>query len=245
MEEGRMNPEAILDRITSDEENVGKGKLKIFFGYAAGIGKTYTMLLAAHEEKNAGIDVVAYAQNLLFRRLGYAIDRAMITGTVAGNSIQGLDEVKTEYKDACRVKTAAPDTLTIEDLAKVAADMETVYQSGAKWVMARADFQKVFALKDGSGRQYLTRDVVNDVVTYRLFGLEVLINDAAKNIYLVNFAHAYAGMIKKDTELKTITSDRASALAGTVTLVLDTYIDAKIVQPKAIRYLAVTSSEQA
>ena len=59
MEEGRMNPEAILDRITSDEENVGKGKLKIFFGYAAGIGKTYTMLLAAHEEKNAGIDVVA------------------------------------------------------------------------------------------------------------------------------------------------------------------------------------------
>lgn len=59
MEEGRMNPEAILDRIVSDEENVGKGKLKIFFGYAAGIGKTYAMLLAAHEEKNAGIDIVA------------------------------------------------------------------------------------------------------------------------------------------------------------------------------------------
>ncbi|HAB59596.1 MAG TPA: histidine kinase [Lachnospiraceae bacterium] len=58
-EEVRMNPEAILDRIASDEENVGKGKLKIFFGYAAGIGKTYAMLLAAHEEKKAGIDVVA------------------------------------------------------------------------------------------------------------------------------------------------------------------------------------------
>lgn len=59
MEEGRMNPEAILDRIVSDEGNVGKGKLKIFFGYAAGIGKTYSMLLAAHEEKNAGIDIIA------------------------------------------------------------------------------------------------------------------------------------------------------------------------------------------
>lgn len=59
MEEGRMNPEAILDRIVSDEENVRKGKLKIFFGYAAGIGKTYAMLLAAHEEKSAGIDIVA------------------------------------------------------------------------------------------------------------------------------------------------------------------------------------------
>lgn len=59
MEEGRMNPEAILDRIASEEENVGKGKLKIFFGYAAGIGKTYAMLLAAHEEKNAGVDIIA------------------------------------------------------------------------------------------------------------------------------------------------------------------------------------------
>ena len=35
-----------------------KGKLKIFFGYAAGVGKTFSMLEAAHEMKNAGIDVV-------------------------------------------------------------------------------------------------------------------------------------------------------------------------------------------
>ncbi|WP_455718286.1 ATP-binding protein [Anaerosporobacter sp.] len=59
MEDGRIDPEAILDRIASDEENSNKGKLKIFFGYAAGIGKTYAMLLAAHEEKKAGVDVVA------------------------------------------------------------------------------------------------------------------------------------------------------------------------------------------
>ena len=37
----------------------------------------------------------------------------------------------------------------------------------------------------------------------------------------------------------TVSSDKASALAGTVTLVLDTYVDAKIVQPKAIRFLKV------
>jgi two-component system, OmpR family, sensor histidine kinase KdpD len=59
MEDGRINPEAILDRIAFDEGNSNKGKLKIFFGYAAGIGKTYAMLLAAHEEKKAGVDVVA------------------------------------------------------------------------------------------------------------------------------------------------------------------------------------------
>ncbi len=35
-----------------------KGKLKIFFGYSAGVGKTYAMLQAAQELKNAGVDVV-------------------------------------------------------------------------------------------------------------------------------------------------------------------------------------------
>ena len=35
------------------------GRLKIFFGYAAGVGKTYAMLEAAHRAKEAGVDVVA------------------------------------------------------------------------------------------------------------------------------------------------------------------------------------------
>ncbi|MGN0384538.1 MAG: ATP-binding protein [Lachnospiraceae bacterium] len=36
-----------------------RGHLKIFFGYAAGVGKTYAMLKAAHSSKRQGIDVVA------------------------------------------------------------------------------------------------------------------------------------------------------------------------------------------
>lgn len=35
------------------------GVLKIFFGYAAGVGKTYAMLEAAHQAQKEGIDVVA------------------------------------------------------------------------------------------------------------------------------------------------------------------------------------------
>lgn len=34
-----------------------QGNLKIFFGYAAGVGKTYAMLQAAHRMKEQGIDV--------------------------------------------------------------------------------------------------------------------------------------------------------------------------------------------
>ena len=36
-----------------------KGQLKIFFGFSAGVGKTYAMLKAAHREKARGVDVVA------------------------------------------------------------------------------------------------------------------------------------------------------------------------------------------
>jgi two-component system, OmpR family, sensor histidine kinase KdpD len=35
-----------------------RGKLKIFMGYAAGVGKTYKMLEEAHELKSAGVDIV-------------------------------------------------------------------------------------------------------------------------------------------------------------------------------------------
>ena len=34
------------------------GKLKVYLGYCAGVGKTYQMLLEGHRLKNEGIDVV-------------------------------------------------------------------------------------------------------------------------------------------------------------------------------------------
>lgn len=58
MNEAYRNPDAILKKIEVNEGQQGKGRLKIFFGYAAGIGKTYAMLEAAHSAKNAGIDTV-------------------------------------------------------------------------------------------------------------------------------------------------------------------------------------------
>ena len=42
-----------------EEKCKARGRLKIFFGYAAGVGKTYAMLKAAHTAKRQGIDVVA------------------------------------------------------------------------------------------------------------------------------------------------------------------------------------------
>ena len=51
--------EHLLRKVQSETPDDTKGRLKIFFGYAAGVGKTYAMLQAAHEIQNQGVDVVA------------------------------------------------------------------------------------------------------------------------------------------------------------------------------------------
>ena len=57
----RRDPDAILKQIVEAEAAEGdtRGKLKIFFGYAAGVGKTYAMLEEAHAVRDKGFDVVA------------------------------------------------------------------------------------------------------------------------------------------------------------------------------------------
>lgn len=54
----RPNPDELLEHIRSEEEHAKRGKLKIFLGYVAGVGKTYAMLEAAHQRGEEGVDVV-------------------------------------------------------------------------------------------------------------------------------------------------------------------------------------------
>lgn len=58
MNEARPDPDRLLARLQSEEQQVQRGKLKIFLGYAAGVGKTFAMLEAAHQRKAEGVDVV-------------------------------------------------------------------------------------------------------------------------------------------------------------------------------------------
>lgn len=54
--EERPNPDELLARVKAEE--IHRGKLKIFFGAAAGVGKTYAMLESARVQKKEGADVV-------------------------------------------------------------------------------------------------------------------------------------------------------------------------------------------
>jgi two-component system, OmpR family, sensor histidine kinase KdpD len=54
----RPDPDALLARVQREEAKAGRGRLTIFFGATAGVGKTYSMLEAAHDRKAKGADVV-------------------------------------------------------------------------------------------------------------------------------------------------------------------------------------------
>jgi two-component system sensor histidine kinase KdpD len=56
----RPSPDELLARVKAEEEQKRRGKLRIFLGYAAGVGKTYTMLEAARQRKKDMDVVVAY-----------------------------------------------------------------------------------------------------------------------------------------------------------------------------------------
>jgi len=76
MDGTRPDPDELLSRIQREEQQMSRGKLKIFLGYAAGVGKTYAMLEAAHQRKQEGVDVVVgYVETH-----GRAETEALLTG---------------------------------------------------------------------------------------------------------------------------------------------------------------------
>src|SRR5512143_3984668 len=72
----RPNPDELLARVQAEDRQTTRGQLKIFLGYAAGVGKTFAMLEAARVRKATGVDVVvAYVETH-----GRAETEALLTG---------------------------------------------------------------------------------------------------------------------------------------------------------------------
>ena len=58
MSDERPDPDELLARTQAAEQRAARGKLKIFFGASAGVGKTYAMLKAAQRLREQHVDVV-------------------------------------------------------------------------------------------------------------------------------------------------------------------------------------------
>ena len=58
MAEARPDPDQLLERVKAEEARKKRGRLRIFFGASAGVGKTFAMLEAARNMRASGTDVL-------------------------------------------------------------------------------------------------------------------------------------------------------------------------------------------
>jgi two-component system sensor histidine kinase KdpD len=58
LDDERPDPDALLAQVQAQERKAARGKLRIYFGASAGVGKTYAMLAAARKLQAAGQEVL-------------------------------------------------------------------------------------------------------------------------------------------------------------------------------------------
>ncbi|MEG1735374.1 MAG: two-component system sensor histidine kinase KdbD, partial [Comamonas sp.] len=54
----RPDPDALVAQLQAEQQQAQRGKLRIYFGSNAGVGKTYAMLATAQRERQAGREVL-------------------------------------------------------------------------------------------------------------------------------------------------------------------------------------------
>ncbi len=114
MSDLRPDPDELLARVQAEESQAQRGSLKIFFGYAAGVGKTYTMLENAHRARAAGREVL----------VGYVEPHARPETQAQAVDLETLPAKEIEYRgvtlrefDVDAALARHPDLLLVDELA--------------------------------------------------------------------------------------------------------------------------------
>ncbi len=114
MTDQRPDPDKLLEKVQRAEARVGTGRLKIFFGACAGVGKTYAMLTEAREVLAEGVDVVVGVVETHRR----ADTEALVDGlpTIPQRRVEYRDAVLHEL-DIDAVLARKPELVLVDELA--------------------------------------------------------------------------------------------------------------------------------
>jgi two-component system sensor histidine kinase KdpD len=110
----RPDPDSLLARVEAEERQKARGKLKIFLGYAAGVGKTYSMLEAARSRRAEGMELVV----ALVETHGRAETEALLPGLeIIPRKRLGYRGVELSEMDLDAVLTRKPQLALVDELA--------------------------------------------------------------------------------------------------------------------------------
>ncbi len=173
MIERRPNPDDLLAEIRENEARTRRGSLKIYFGYAAGVGKTFSMLENAQRAKRAGRDVV----------VGYVEPHARPDTQSLLHGLERLPTKGLEYRgvklrefDLDAALLRHPDLILLDELAHTNAegsrhikrwqDVEELLDAGIH-VWATLNVQHIESLNDIVGQ--ITGVAVRETVPDQVF----------------------------------------------------------------------------
>ncbi len=113
-EDQRPNPETLLALIKKQDDKIKGGRLKIFFGMAAGVGKTFAMLQAARQRLQEGKDVIS----------GVVLTHGRKETAALIENIPFIPLKKVQYKEASfeemdldEILNRKPDLVLVDELA--------------------------------------------------------------------------------------------------------------------------------
>ncbi len=110
----RPNPEDLLAVVQAEEQRAHRGRLKIFLGYCAGVGKTYAMLEAARQKREEGVQVLVGWVDTH----GRIETQAMLEGLeVLPRRARSYREVELEELDLDQILELKPQLVLVDELA--------------------------------------------------------------------------------------------------------------------------------
>lgn len=135
------------------------------------------------------------------------------------------------------VVAKASTGIAITDLSKLITDINPVFLPNAKLYMNRASFSMVAQLMDGTGRPYLTHDVIGQAPIYRVLGVSIEITEALADevIVLGNICDAVTVKMVQDITVTPLLEKYAAS--GQIAIIAEAYLDATVVNTQAIRVL--------
>ncbi|WP_242247400.1 phage major capsid protein [Bacillus cereus group sp. BfR-BA-01523] len=183
---------------------------------------------------DAGVDIVAYSQDLLSRRLSKTAEHAIFVG-------DGKKEFKGILSETDIATVDAKDVVDMSPLLELYTSIHPDFISNSAFYMNRNLFNAVAKLEDGNRHPFIQNGVVNGAITYTLFGAPVYVTQALPDTTPAVFgdiAEAYTILVKKEMSILNVV-DTANALRGSRLLVADAYMDGAVTNPQAIARLNV------
>lgn len=110
----RPDPDELLRQVQNEEARERRGRLKVFLGSVAGVGKTYAMLSEAHEQRERGVRVLAGYVETHGRKETASLLDGLETLPMRVTSHRGVELREFDLDAALALK---PDLILVDELA--------------------------------------------------------------------------------------------------------------------------------